>query len=219
MHLADDLHLSCNVTIRVRDRAGHVVDERVGHNVFTNQGRAWLRNMIVARTFGGAPFTGDQNLCEGDVSPNNSDTYAVEGRTYRVRYVGFGVGGSLQTISPPGKGGQVASGTTLKLELPVLTANGQYLKQVVPHASLSDLSVFPEPYTARVRCVFGYGDVSFVGQPIYGTNVPLSEVMLYTSKAPRDPSPGSLGSIAYHQFSPISKTPKFVLEVDWDLRT
>lgn len=203
----------------VTTRRGHVlVDRRESHNIFINQGRQWLRNLGAA-----AQYPSETGGVEGDVNladdVDGSDPYSVVGKTFRVRYIGCGVGGYLQTIDPPGPGGQTEEVQVTQLETPVKTSGEYWLKQVLPQADLEDLEIYPDDYTIRYRAIFEYGELSFLNQVLdLGLNVPISEVGLYTSRAPTIVNPNNLGLIAYNVFSPISKTPKVVLEVAWDLR-
>ena len=203
-----------NVRIDVVDRTGRIVDQRVGHNVFTNLGRNWLTRLIVAAEFP-ASQAADLNLT--DDGGGTTDSYAVGGKTYRVRYVGVGIGGTLQSITPPGPGGQVEEASVPGIERQVLITATDYLRQIQPADDTADPELFPTQYSVQCKAIFGYDDISFPAQPTYGTNVPVTEIALFTSRAGATVA-GGTGSICYHQFSPISKTPDFALVINWDLR-
>ena len=156
----------------------------------------------------------------------NVDSFSPIGGTYRPRYVGVGVGGTLQNITPPGPGSQAETASVPKVERSLQVNPGlpvQWYKQVLPSPDPTDPAQFPTAYSSRIRGIFGYDDVSFPGckdalDVVYGTDVPISEVGLYTSQAALTTIPGAAGLIAYHTFRPISKTPNFVLELAWDLK-
>lgn len=217
--LGDSLQLGANVRLRLIDRNGVIQHEHQGHNVLTNTGRNWVTRLLVSTTFPGTSAA-DKNMTSNNgqaAPPGDVDTYSPVGRTYRVRYVGVGVGGTLQSISPPGPGGQTEHAGVTGLERQVLVTATDYLKQVEPNDDTNDPLQFPDDYTVRIRAIFGYDDVSFAAQPTYGTNVPLTEFALYTSQAALTVTGGS-GLVCYHQVSPFSKTPDFALELVWELR-
>jgi hypothetical protein len=225
---SDLIEVRSNVSIIARER-GKIVDRREGHNVFVNQGRQWLRNIIGASRYPVDSGSSLQNLTSnsGEPAADNKDTYATgtSEKTYRVRFVGLGIGGSRQTITPPGVGAQVEEVSIIQLEHPVKVSSTRWLKQILPQPDFGDTLIFPNAYTIRFRSIFDYNDVSFPSQvESYGTNVPVSEIGLYTSEAPSAGTisstipPGSTGFIAYNIFAPISKTPNFVLEISWELR-
>jgi hypothetical protein len=213
LRLSDALPVHANVRIRAIDRDGKVVGERLGHNVLTDIGRNWITRTLVAAAFPGDAAAG-VNLADND---GGTDMYSVTGATFRARYVGVGIGGTLQSISPPGPGGQTEHAGVTGLERQVKVTTADWLKQLEPNDTLSDPLQFPDDYTVRLRAIFAYDDISFPDQPLYGTNVPVTEVALYTSQAALAVAGGN-GCIAYHQFSPFSKTPAFALELIWELR-
>jgi len=215
LYTKDSVAPSSNVYITIRNRQGLIVGRRESHNIFVNQGRQWLRNHMAATTFAGIPVTANQNVCDGDPI-GNADALSVVGKTFKPRYIGIGVKGALQTVLPAGS--QTENAEISALELPVKTANGQWLKEVLPHDNLASVQQFPTAYSVRFRAIFGYNEISFANQPTYGTNVPISEVALYTSEAGQNDEPTNTGLIAYNIFAPVSKTPNFVLEIAWDLR-
>ena len=223
MLIREALQLECNVRIEARAR-GKLVAVREGHNVFVNQGRQWLRDHMAAALYPPALFE-DANLTGDNGQAGNADNFSPLGKTYKPRFIGLGVGGALQSITPPGPGGFTEVATINRLEYPVLSTTGQYLKEVLPQPNTADMDFFPTDYSVRYRGIFEYNDVSFAGQVDgFGTAVPISEAALFTSRAGRDLDPavgvnGTLGCIAYHIFEPLTKTPEFVFEVAWELRS
>ena len=225
MHFVDRVPFSSNVTILKKARNGKVVDRRDSHNVFIDTGRKWLRQLVGVASYAGIPHAtaGDGANMTGDNGQSgNTDSVAVGGRTYRPRYIGRGVGGILQSVTPPGKGAQVEEGDIVTLESPVKVSGGGsdvWLQEVLPQGDVSDLEIYPTAFSIRFRAVYDLGDVSFAGQVLdLGTDVPISEIGLFTSEAFRGASPDGTGLIAYNIFKPISKTPNFVLEIAWELR-
>lgn len=216
------VQVSVNVEILLRNRKGQIVDTRSGHNVVTNYGRAWM-----SRTLSSAVFpvsTGDQTLTSnGGQGTGNTDSYSVLGKTYRPRYIGFGIGGSLQNVSPPGPGGQVEEASVIKLERAVTISKPAaftWLKQIEPNTSNVNVDMFPDAYTTLFRAILGYDEISFATcvdelGTVWGTEVPLAEIALFTSAADSTVEPGPVQPIAYHTFRPITKTPEITLEVRW----
>ena len=199
-----------------------MVDRRDSHNVFIDTGRKWLRQTVGVNSYAGIPHatagTG-ANMTGNDGLSGNSDSVAVGGMTYRPRYIGLGVGGILQTITPPGKGAQTEEGGIVTLEAPVMVDSSYWLQEVLPQGDLSDEEIYPTDFSIRFRAVYDLTEVSFASQVLnLGTDVPISEIGLFTSEALRGSSPDGRGLIAYNIFKPISKTTNFVLEIAWELR-
>lgn len=231
MQLRDQIEIKSNVTVLLKDPDGCVTDRRDSHNVFVDQGRQWLRNLV---GMGAAAYlnpngagAADQNMTSDAGQSGNADTLAITGKTYKVRFIGVGVGGALQTITPPGPGGFIEETTVNRLEYPVQSAEGtpdEWLKEVLPQDDLSNVQLFPDSFSIRFRALFGATDISFANQiDGFGTAVPISEAGLFHSQAglltdPTVGTNGSLGLVAYNIFSPIVKTPNFTLEIAWSLR-
>ena len=81
--LCDPIKPECNVRVTAL-RDGEIVEQRQSHNIITNLGRNYLRNIISAISY-------------SNVDPANG---FVEGPTNvftseRIRYMGFGVGGAF----------------------------------------------------------------------------------------------------------------------------
>jgi hypothetical protein len=199
-----------NVNVQLL-RGNNCIERRTGHNVLTNNGRTWLRNLVGASSYGSvAPSTG-----------------YVEGGSYvlsseRARYVGVGVGGAL-SASPYFRAQEETSDVTA-IEDYVAVTSGVYLKQVLPQTAGN--AAFPDSYTLRLVANFAESEISFAGNTsksgnVVGTSVPVSEAGLYISGAQHDENPDHADNtsrlVAYHIFSPITVTPNTVLRITWDL--
>jgi len=247
IHLLDDISISVNVAVALRDknrapltnkeltgllREGNVPvgcpEVRVQHNVLVNNGRTWLRNHILASSFPGASSDQDLGSLYGILPTPGAPT-----KTYRVRWIAVGIGGALQTTTPPGVGSFIEERSVTGLENPYsVSGTGvatEWMKQVLPVGSLTDLDLLPDSTTARFRGIFAIGEIAYPGSTdkdsvSYGTDVPISEAGLFTSQATYDSAPtGGVstvadGLIAYNIFRTISVTPNFELEIAWDLR-
>ena len=101
MKANDLIEVKSNVSIAVRER-GKIVDRRESHNVFVNQGRQWLRDLIGAGVYPADDGNANRNLTSDGGVSQNADTYATGSinKTYRVRWVGVGVSGAKQNDSP-----------------------------------------------------------------------------------------------------------------------
>jgi len=222
VNFVDRVPVSSNVTILKKTMGGKVVDRRDSHNIFTDNGRQWLRQLISVNSYSGIPHATlgvGSNMTGDGGQTGNTDSIAVGGKTYRPRYIGLGVGGALQTLTPPGPGAQIEEGNVTTLESPVLASAGIWLQEVLPQSDIADGEIYPTSYSIRFRGVFNLSDVSFAGQTLdLGTDVPISEIGLFTSEAVRGSAPDGVGMIAYNIFKPISKTPNFILEIAWELR-
>jgi len=231
----DGLRIQDNLYLRTK-RGDKVIDERKKHNVFTYNGRIWLSKLIGAAAY--PALTSIANMRDTDLPTDDGagTDYSIEtswvpaapARTYRVRWVGVGTGGVLQSIGTPG--GYVELPSVTGLESPSIVkvstvgaSNEEWLKQAEPQAYPAD---FPDQGTIVFHTLFAETDVSFVhaSNPTYGTSVPISEVGLFTSAADPFLSPditthtGDVpGMIAYGLLSPIVKTPNVELEVIWEI--
>lgn len=212
MRFTEDIEVKTNLKITARER-GKIVDRREVHNIFLDLGREWLSQLISYQSY--AP-----------------DVYQ---RSDRVRYMGFGIGGTRQVatvladaspIGGPGDpyeaGSAVGIGgnaqtdtdrTVTHLERPVRISGGS---TNYPGSS-TDIWVgqiqAPVAHlsgtSATFRRVFTQSEIS------YGpfVSVPLSEAMLFTSAA----SPGFYlnTGVAYDTFDTLSKTTAISVEVEW----
>lgn len=212
MKFNEDILVSHNLKITARER-GKIVDRRETHNIFLDLGREWLTQLIAYQSF----------------SP---DTYQNDDR---VRYIGFGIGGTRQVAptvadalpiggsggayeanSATGIGGNTQSDTNravTRLERPVRVSGGYapYPGEGTDvwvgriQAPVEHLSAT----SATFRRVFTGVEISYA--PFI--SVPLSEAMLFTSSA--SPNFYLNTGIAYDTFDTLSKTSAIAIEVEW----
>jgi hypothetical protein len=202
--VVDDIQVKSNVFITARER-GKIVARREGHNIFVDYGREWLTKLMSYLSF----------------SPDVVETDA------RIRYMGFGIGGTRQIApafadtapltdyTPVGSFTQTDTDpTVVGLERPVRVSGGSgaptsgdlWVGQVqapVTHDT---------PTSATFRRLFVSEEVSYAPY----SSVPLSEVGLFLSDVP--PNFRNNNVVAYDTFDTLSKTLAFELEVVWTLR-
>ena len=208
------------VSLIARER-GKIVARRESDNVVVNAGRTWLRGLVSAQSY---PELIPPTVAATDMNVNAFDP-ATDVQTqskYRPRYIAFGVGGTMQTTTPPGAGTFTEVVTVTGLEAPVEYLRGAttwYMAQVQDQ-DLTNTDYAPDAYSIRFRRIAGLTDISYAAQPTYGVNVPLSEVGLFLSSAvPTVTTSGSpAGFCAYNTFSTITKTPLITVEVIWEWR-
>jgi len=254
----DPLDIKANVICILRDRYGMIVSKYESHNIVVNLGRLQARNMLGCSSYP----TGNP------VPAITLEEYAIERNevkvgNYKIRYIGVGVGGALQSQAYPGIGSKTERVTVNGLERPVLfdykaagyTFTGMaekgytgdppkrlWLAQVLPQQNTTEY--FPDNYKIRFKKIFNYKEISMVNQiGEYGTQVPVTEVGLFTSeadpyRAPADADPyivkdmngdemesitgfgGDVpGLFAYNVTVPLIKTPLVTLEIIWEIRT
>ncbi len=203
--LSEDIAVKSNLFLTMRER-GKIVAKREGHNIFLDYGREWMSKLIAFSSF-------DPDVFENDT---------------RVRFMGFGIGGTRQIApdfadtAPLTDYGPIGSftqtdvdPTLLRLERPVRVSGTSG-----PSSSPSDRwigqvqapALHPTPQSTTFRRLFTSTEVSYAPY----VSVPLSEVGMFLSDA--DPSFKSNNIIAYDTFDTISKTTAFELEVVWTLR-
>lgn len=176
--------LVTNLTLRTRDREGRVVEEVSEHNVVIDLGRTYLRDLLSCRSY---------DLASSDPPPLVPELGATVWIEDRPKFIGLGAGGKLQSAAYPGQGEytEVVGIRGLERPLPVKyrpggawgdpTATWQWMKQVEPQDSAIER---PDDFSVIFRAVFAYDEVSFADQiGAYGTVVPISEIMLFTSAA------------------------------------
>jgi hypothetical protein len=225
--LEDTLPVQVNVRVWTEDKFGNVVDERTSHNVLTNIGRKWFRNLCGAAFYpaSGSPTPVTTGLGDGQISGAD-----------RIGYMGVGVGGALASSVPAGllnTQTETVDVTALEDPVKVLPAsitgtNDLWLKQVEPQDSDN---YYVDDFTMRFICSFIETDISFAGQVAdrggpdiaLNTSVPVSEAGLYLTSAdpeasPLDSSNATAQLAAYNIFAPITVTPNFVLRVLWEFR-
>ena len=207
----------CNVRVTAL-RDGEVVEQRESHNIITNVGRNYLRNIISAITYDNVDAA--NGFVEG---PTN--VYTSE----RVRYMAFGVGGAFS--ADPYYHIQEELVTVTALEDYVKITDSSYLKEVDVQGPAGE--PFPTQYSVRFACQLTESDISFANNvskssaltlPIsyVGTDVAVSEAGLYLSGAnpaqDLDHTDNNSRLIAYNIFQPIHVTQNIVLRVEWEFR-
>lgn len=210
----DALPVTCNVRVRAIDkRTDKIVEERVTHNVLTNVGRTWLRNIVGAASYAAVdPVTG---WVEGSGNALTSE---------RVRYQMFGVGGALSAA--PYFNTQEELTTATELEDWVNYDASNYMVEVLPQTAAN--SAFPDDYSIRFIGEIPESAISYAGNTsggsaqVVGTSVPVSEAGLYLSGADKTKDPQDSANntrmVAYNIFDPITVTPNIVLRVEWEFR-
>ncbi len=217
MFLLDEYSPEVNVAVTTFNADGEMLDQRISHNVVTNTGRTWLSMLV-----------GSDDYSQDPPPPHI---------TSKIKYMGFGCGGVLQT-GPNFSRTQSELVTVTALEDPVaITKDGDvetYLKQV-RNQIMGDV-FFPGNFRTRFICDFVESEIAFPGnttrtsQVSVGTAVPISEAGLYLSTANPKFTPGidpqanetdpTLPNdlVAYNIFEPITITPNVTLRVEWELR-
>jgi hypothetical protein len=199
-----DIEVKSNVFITARER-GKIVARREGHNIFLDGGREWLSKLIAYLSF----------------SPDVPESEA------RIRYMGFGIGGTRQIApafadtapltdyTPVGSFAQTDTDpTVLALERPVRVSgsSGSSSPGDLWVGQVQAPPVHPTVGSTTFRRLFSSLDVSY--SPY--NSVPLSEVGLFLSDV--DPNFRNNIIVAYDTFDTLSKTSAFELEVVWTLR-
>lgn len=184
--------MDVNLELITRNVFGQIVHHRQVHNVWVNNGREFLCELI------------SLNSLNPDVPFENN----------RIRYMGFGIGGYLQTqpsiannppmsTDYPGMNTQVDYDLAVSaIERSVRVSTGVYLYELPP-------PTFPTPYQAQFTATFGLTDISYGSYLI----VPLSEVGLFASGSVVSSSANQL--LAYDAFETVPKTQGITLEVNW----
>ncbi len=205
LRIVDDIEVKQNLKIIARER-GKIVQRREGHNIFLNLGREWLARLIAYSSM--SPLT-----------PEDND---------RVRYMGFGIGGTRQLApgtantaplitSYPGTNSNTDTDPTVTtLERPVRVSGGSTtypgsagdvwvgeIQAPATHATATEVTF--------IR-LFTQEEISYLPY----LTVPLSEIMLFTNAA--DTGYYLNTGIAYDTFDTLSKTLAFELQVEWTIR-
>jgi len=203
--IQDPIEVKSNLKLMMRER-GKIVGRREGHNIWLNLGREYLARLIAYQSFGPDVFEEDQ----------------------RVRYMGFGIGGTQQLqpatanavpISPPyvGTNNQTDTDTTLTtIERPVrVSGSSSAYPGLAGDAWIGQIQApagHPVATETLFSRVFGQTEISYA--PFL--SVPLSEVGLFLSGS--DPENYQNTMIAYDTFDTLSKTTAFELEVQWTIK-
>lgn len=227
MLIKQNLELKSNITIEVRER-GKLIQKYEDHNTFLNYGRAWVLDLISYATSG-------YSNTQIPVSPVSSDR--------RIRYIGFGIGGTGQVASIPAgvdsfypdliSGTHTDTDPTItELERPVaVTISGWpgsptfVWEKEITHANTTWNT---SPWYVEYEASFGVNDITLSGAPGPFSYVPISEIGLYENSCnPADdyatvrydtPTPVRPNPVAYHTFYTISKTSLITLTVRWQIR-
>lgn len=212
MNFNEVIEVKSNLKIVARER-GKIVAQRDTHNIFLDLGREWLSRLISYQSY-------------------NPDTFQ---RNDRVRYIGFGIGGSRQ-VAPSvanaapvgGAGGPYAANsaagigsnnqtdtdrtvTTLERPVRVLGGSSNYPGEGTDTwiGQIQAPAVQGTATSTTFRRIFSGAEISYL--PF--ASVPISEAMLFTSTA--NPNFYLNTGIAYDTFDTVSKTPAISIEVVW----
>jgi hypothetical protein len=201
MRIEDRIEVKQNVKITCRER-GKIVARREGHNIWLNYGRAYLAQLIGYQSIGpDVPFI-----------------------NHRIKYMGFGIGGTRQLALPtansapmteyPGTNAQTdTDATVLTLERPVRISGGsgppafgdQWVGTVNAPATLA-------PTQVTFIVALSGAEISY--SPYL--SVPLSEIGLFTAEA--NPQLSNNRIVAYDTFDTLSKTLSIAVEVEWTIK-
>jgi hypothetical protein len=208
MRFQETVEVKNNLRLTMRER-GKVVARRDGHNIWVDLGREYLAHLIALTSYG------------PDVPERND----------RIKYMGFGIGGTRQ-IAP-----SVANSAPMSTAYPGLNAQTDLDPSVTtlerPVRVSGSTTIPSDPYNpadvwlgtiqappihntatqVTFRRLFTQTEVSYSSF----TTVPLSEVMLFTSAANPIGQPFNTG-VAYDTYDTISKTGALELEVEWTIR-
>lgn len=208
MRIKETVKVRNNLRIVARER-GKIIARRDGHNIWLDLGREYLASLISYASYG--PDT-----------PERND---------RIKYMGFGIGGTRQVApgvanaSPlvsayPGSNAQTdLDPTVTTLERPVRISgsttipSSPYSGSDVWLGTIQAPPIHSTPSQVTFRRLFLQTEISYSSY----TTVPLSEVMLFTSAASPTGQPFNTG-VAYDTFDSISKTGAFDFEVEWSVR-
>lgn len=215
-NLSEKFNVEFNFAIGMYDKdSGELLDHRRVHNVTTNTGRTWM-----SRLFGSSDYS------QSPPAPHV---------TTKIKYMGVGVGGALQTDNQFANT-QSELVTVTALEDPVAFSEDgggtkTYLKQVDNQAHTSVF--FPGNYRTVFIMEILESEVSYaaattrISNVAVGTSVPMAEAGLYLSDAvatykvagPAGTDPATANSmVAYATFNPFPVTPNGVFRLEWEVR-
>lgn len=205
-----------NVTIKLK-RAGVLVHEYSGHNVWTEDGHAYLANLVALSAYA------------TDVPFVNS----------RIKYMGFGIGGTGQTYAaadgspfttyyPAGSDPSATNGHKYNPKFPIdplITS----LERPIIITSSDGISAYPgtagDHYITPVAVFFSTAQmveftVSFtVNSSTFllstFTEIPLSEIGLFLSTATTSNAFNAGKLMAYHSFDTLLVSDGMELEFSW----
>lgn len=212
MRIQEDIEVKQNLKMTIRER-GKIIARREGHNIFVDLGREWLSRLISFSSYSPDVFQRDD----------------------RVRYMGFGIGGTRQLAlatansspiggagdpyaanSATGIGGNTQTDldrTVTRLERPVRVSGGSSNYPGVSGdrwlGQIQAPAEHPSGTSVLFRRLFLQDEVSYM--PF--SSVPLSEIGLFTASA--NPIFYLNTLIAYDTFDTLSKTSAISIEVEW----
>lgn len=203
LRLKEDIHVKSNLSIIARER-GKIVERRDGHNIWLALGDEWLARLIAYATF------------SPDVPEEDS----------RIKYMGFGIGGTRQQVTPvpapvgtayPGTNNQTDTDETITvLERPVRISGSDAVTPGLAGdqwlGTIQAPPTHPIPSQTTFTRLFGQLEISYAPY----LSVPLSEIGLFLASS--DPENYANTMVAYDTFDTISKTSAFELEVQWTIR-
>jgi hypothetical protein len=206
-----------NLKLVARER-GKIVARREGHNIFLNVGMDWLALIVSYQTL---PAIG-----VAPTHPNDAYEY------HRIRYMGFGIGGSRQTApsalftaSPfdayPWNDHTFVQGdddpTVYALEspVPVLATGGAYPNDYQWFGQVGAPPELPSTGQVKYSRIFTETDLTFG----LASLIPLSEIGLFTNAAVYNAKPEASGAmVAYDTFNTLNKTNAIAIEIEWTLK-
>jgi hypothetical protein len=234
MRLKDFIEVKSNVFIVARER-GKIIQRREGHNIWVNNGRQYLAEVI-------SPLN------------NSFNAHYNDAPVRVVEYMGFGIGGERQvadlatpapqytTLVAHYPGLNTFDDTVLTipyLERPVKVSGtagvgasaGVWMGQIVAPPTFISSGIPPVTNTVEMVCLFGNNDLHLAGAY---PSVPLAEVGLFLSSQTASRQSNEVYDyadppeyineatrpqlIAYHTFDTISKTPSVTMEIHWQLQ-
>jgi len=205
VRLKETVEVKQNLKLVMRER-GKIVARRDGHNIWLDLGREYLAALISLVSY----------------SPD------IPERNDRIKFMGFGIGGTRQLALPTANSAPISppyTGTNLQtdtdptvsvIERPVRLSGSTSaypglagdiwigkVQAPATHASSTEVTF---------KRLFTQTEIS------YSTflSVPLSEIGLMTNLAVENNFQNTL--VAYDTFDTLSKTSAFELEVDWTVR-
>lgn len=208
MRLRETVKVRNNLKLVARER-GKIMHRREGHNIWVDLGSEFLASLICLVSYG------------PDVPERND----------RIKYMGFGIGGTRQvatsvansppmSLAYPGTNLQTDTNPTITtLERPVrvsgttTTPSDPYDPADVWLGTVQAPPIHSTAREATFRRLFSQTEISYSSF----LTVPLSEVGLFTSAATPIGEPFNT-LVAYDTFDTISKTGAFEIEVEWTVR-
>lgn len=167
--------------------------EHRGSNIWVNNGRSYLRDLISYASF--SPLT------------------TFEDR--RIRYLGFGIGGDRQVQPAIANNPPMSAdypGTNLQTDIFPTTEFIERPVQITAGVWLKELPIPTYPRQGAVRWVQQFTETDFTLAGTYLV-VPISEVGLFLSDA--NPAVNNSALVAYDTFDSIALTANMRLKASW----